>query len=56
MHFMDANAEPLAHVIGTRIKESRKDRGWTLNQLAEFAGVSRRMLVNVEQGAMKRGS
>ena len=49
---MDASAESLARVIGTRIKEHRKSRGWTLDQLAELAGVSRRMLVNVEQGAV----
>lgn len=52
MHCMDVSAESLARAIGTRVKQQRKDRGWTLDQLAEFAGVSRRMLVNVEQGAV----
>lgn len=48
---MDVDAEILARVIGARIKQERKSRAWTLDQLAEAAGVSRRMLVNVEQGA-----
>lgn len=52
LHCMDVSAESLARVIGARVKQQRKDRGWTLDQLAEFAGVSRRMLVNVEQGAV----
>lgn len=52
MHYMDTSAESLARAIGTRVKQQRKDREWTLDQLAEFAGVSRRMLVNVEQGAV----
>ena len=37
--------------IGIRVKHERQSRGWTLDQLAEAAGVSRRMVVNVEQGA-----
>lgn len=52
MHYMDTSAESLARLIGTRVKQQRKDREWTLDQLAEFAGVSRRMLVNVEQGSV----
>ncbi|MBS1879212.1 MAG: helix-turn-helix transcriptional regulator [Actinobacteria bacterium] len=40
----------LASAIGLRVKEGRRSRGWTLDQLAEAAGVSRRMIVNVEQG------
>ena len=52
MHCMDVSAESLARAIGTRVKQQRKDRGWTLDQLAEYAGVSRRMLVNVEQGGV----
>lgn len=52
MHFMDVGAESLARAIGARVKQQRKDREWTLDQLAEYAGVSRRMLVNVEQGSV----
>jgi transcriptional regulator with XRE-family HTH domain len=33
------------------VRRERHSRRWTLDQLAEAAGVSRRMLVNVEQGA-----
>ncbi|EHM93551.1 hypothetical protein HMPREF0975_01840 [Actinomyces sp. oral taxon 849 str. F0330] len=52
MHYMDVSAESLAHVIGSRIKQERSNRRWTLDQLAEVAAVSRRMLVKVEQGAV----
>lgn len=48
---MDVNAASLAQAIGLRVKQERTARSWTLAQLAEAAGVSRRMLVNVEQGA-----
>jgi transcriptional regulator with XRE-family HTH domain len=37
--------------IGERVRTRRRARGWTLDDLAERSGVSRRMLVNVEQGA-----
>ena len=52
MHQMDQVAESLARAIGARVKQERKGRGWTLDQLAAAAGVSRRMLVNVEQGGV----
>ena len=38
-------------MIGARVKHERKARQWTLDELAKVAGVSRRMVVNVEQGA-----
>ena len=38
-------------MIGDRVRHERLSRRWTLDQLAEAAGVSRRMVVNVEQGA-----
>lgn len=44
-------AEDLAAVIGARVRDHRRARGWTLDQLAEAASLSRRMLVNVEQGS-----
>lgn len=47
---MDSDTELLAHTIGARVKQERQTRRWTLDQLATHAGVSRRMLVNVEQG------
>lgn len=40
----------VAGAIGARVRACRADRGWTLDELAERSGVSRRMLVNVEQG------
>lgn len=48
---VDGEASRLALVIGARIRRERLERRWTLDQLAEVAGVSRRMLVTVEQGA-----
>jgi transcriptional regulator with XRE-family HTH domain len=44
------DAAELSAAIGRRVKQERQARQWTLDQLAEVAGVSRRMLVNVEQG------
>lgn len=48
---MDSTTASLAAVIGTRVKQERQARRWTLDQLAEIAGVSRRMVASVEQGA-----
>jgi transcriptional regulator with XRE-family HTH domain len=48
---MDEITAELAVAIGSRVRRERQSRGWTLDQLAEAAAVSRRMLVNVEQGA-----
>jgi transcriptional regulator with XRE-family HTH domain len=47
---MDETTAALASVIGSRVRDERQTRRWTLDQLAQAAGVSRRMLVNVEQG------
>ena len=41
----------MALAIGARVRQERQSRRWTLDQLADAAGVSRRMVVNVEQGA-----
>jgi len=48
---MDQSTAALALAIGVRVRQERQSRHWTLDQLAEAAGVSRRMVVNVEQGA-----
>ncbi|MEV0158079.1 helix-turn-helix domain-containing protein [Micromonospora sp. NPDC050686] len=48
---MDESTAALALAIGLRVKQERHARGWTLDRLAEAAGVSRRMLINVEQGS-----
>lgn len=42
----------LAAAIGVRVKHERQARNWTLDHLAEAARVSRRMLINVEQGTV----
>ena len=44
-------AEAVARTIGRRVRAGRTERGWTLDVLAQRSGVSRRMLINVEQGA-----
>lgn len=49
---METSAEDLARAIGARVKQERNARGWTLDRLAAQAQVSRRMVVNVEQGAV----
>ena len=38
--------------IGERVRAERLSRRWTLDQLADAARVSRRMVVNVEQGGV----
>lgn len=43
-------SEQVPEAVGRRVRESRAERGWTLDQLAERSGVSRRMIVNVEAG------
>jgi transcriptional regulator with XRE-family HTH domain len=47
---MSAEPHPLAASIGARVRKERQGRQWTLDALAEAAGVSRRSLVSVEQG------
>ena len=39
-------------MIGARVRQARQSRRWTLDELADAAGVSRRMVVNVEQGGV----
>ncbi|MGH3155253.1 MAG: helix-turn-helix domain-containing protein [Streptosporangiaceae bacterium] len=46
-----AGADSVARAIGGRVRQGRASRGWTLDQLAERSGVSRRMLVSIEQGS-----
>jgi transcriptional regulator with XRE-family HTH domain len=48
---MRDNTAVLAAAIGGRVKQERQARRWTLDRLAEAAGVSRRLVVNIEQGA-----
>ncbi len=44
-------ADSVARAIGGRVRQGRAGRGWTLDQLAERSGVSRRMLISIEQGS-----
>jgi transcriptional regulator with XRE-family HTH domain len=44
-------AAAVAQAIGRRVRSGRTERGWTLDELAQRSGVSRRMLINIEQGA-----
>ena len=37
-------------LIGDRVRQHRSSRGWTLDELADRSGVSRRMLINIEHG------
>lgn len=48
---MDDATTALATAIGARVRHERTARRWTLDQLADASGLSRRMVVNVEQGA-----
>jgi transcriptional regulator with XRE-family HTH domain len=41
----------LGQRIGDRVRQHRTGRDWTLDELARRSGVSRRMLVNIEQGS-----
>lgn len=47
---MDDTSAALASAIGGRVRHERQSRKWTLDQLAEASGVSRRLVVSVEQG------
>lgn len=51
LHCMETTSEPLTQLIGQRVRQERQARGWTLDRLAEASDVSRRMLINIEQGA-----
>lgn len=41
----------VAAAIGARVRACRTARAWTLDELASRSGMSRRMLVNLEQGS-----
>lgn len=49
LHCMTTSAS-LARLIGARVRQERQARQWTLDQLAEGSDVSRRMVINIEQG------
>lgn len=47
---MELNPEQLTEQIGHRLRMLRKERGFTLEQLAEKTGVSKPMLGQIERG------
>lgn len=49
MHFVETTALP--ELIGQRVRQERHAKRWTLDHLADVSGVSRRMLISIEQGA-----
>src|SRR3954447_25296680 len=49
---MDPSVWALTASVGATLTQERQARRWTLDRLAELAEVSRRMLINVEQGAV----
>ena len=51
LHSVDNDAAALSVAIGSKVRAERHGRGLTLDQLAHQAGVSRRMIINVEQGS-----
>lgn len=51
MDFVAGDHASLPSLIGGRVRGVRTERGWTLDELAERSRVSRRMVVNVEQGS-----
>jgi transcriptional regulator with XRE-family HTH domain len=42
--------EQIPEAVGRRVRDARSARGWTLDHLADVSSVSRRMIVNVENG------
>lgn len=54
MHRVTSN-RALLQLIGERVRQGRIIQGWTLDQLSEKSGVSRRTIVNVEKGSLNPG-
>ena len=43
-------ARVVNELIGGRVRQHRTARGWTLDELADRSGVSRRMVISIEHG------
>ncbi|NUT47908.1 MAG: helix-turn-helix transcriptional regulator [Saccharothrix sp.] len=41
---------PALHALGTEVRRKRLSSGWSLDDLAERSGLSRRMVIDVEHG------
>ena len=48
-HKVDADQELIAAQIAARVRAGRAERRWTLDELAARSGVSRRLIVQIEQ-------
>ncbi len=47
---MTVEAVAVNEFIGQRVRQHRTARGWTLDELADRSGVSRRMVITIEHG------
>jgi transcriptional regulator with XRE-family HTH domain len=50
-HSVDAALEPLSQFVCDRVRQLRKQKGWTLEQLASLSNVSRSMISQIERRA-----
>lgn len=44
------DAPPVSQLVCQRVRDTRRQKGWTLDQLASLSGVSRSMLSQIERG------
>jgi transcriptional regulator with XRE-family HTH domain len=47
---VNISTQTLAAAIGDRVRQERQARRWTFDRLAEVSGLSRRLLIKIEQG------
>lgn len=47
---MQVSSSSLSEIVGRRVREARAAKGWSQEELSEQSGVSRRMIINIEQG------
>lgn len=47
---MNDLSSSLSQTLGQRVREARVAKGWSQEALSEQSGVSRRMIINIEQG------
>lgn len=47
---MESSVDDTLTTLADRLKQHRKNRQWTLEQLAQFSGVSRSMISQIERG------
>lgn len=54
--YVDDEAKRKAMILGTRLRQYRKDSGLTVNGLAEYSGVSSAYISRLERGLVPRPS